>query len=119
MGGLSTLSIFHVIDSNTSYKLLGCTWLHKHETVASTLYQCLKYYRGGERGINGDVKPFTEAESHFIDAKFFEEGSALKEMMISTISSTSKGDSKATKDAQVATGHDGAKQQQHDKEDDK
>jgi len=32
--------------------------------------------------------------------------------MISIISSTSKGDSKVTKDVQLATGNDGAKQQQ-------
>jgi len=44
MGDLSTSSIFHVIDSKTSYKLLlGRPWLHEHGIVASTLYQCLKY----------------------------------------------------------------------------
>jgi len=56
---------------------------------------------------NGDVRPFIKAKSHFADAKFFEEGSEPKEMMISTICSTGKGDSKVTKDAQVATGHNG------------
>jgi len=59
--------------------------------VASTLHQCLKYYCDGEKKINGDVKPFTRAESHFTDARFFEEGAAPKETMLSTISSTGKG----------------------------
>jgi len=45
-----------------------------------------------KKNINGDVRPFTNVESHFADAKFFEEGSEPKEMIISTISSTSKGD---------------------------
>jgi len=49
------------------------------------------YYCGGERKINGDLKPFTKAESHFVDSKFFEDFTP-KEMMISTISSTGKGD---------------------------
>jgi len=106
MGDLSTSSIFHVIDSKTSYKLLlGRPWLHEHGIVASTLHQCLKYYRGGERKINGDVKLFTKAESHFTDSKFFEEDFTPKEMMIPTISSTGKGDSKVVKDtpATIAT----------------
>jgi len=74
MGDLSMSSIFYVIDSKTSYKLLlGHQWFHKHEIVASTLHQCLKYYCGGERKVHGDVRPFTKAESHFADSKFFEE----------------------------------------------
>ena len=102
MGDLSTSSIFHVIDSKTSYKLLlGRPWLHEHGIVASTLHQCLKYYRGGQRKIDGDARPFTKAESHFADAKFFEEAAAPKEMMISTIAST--GDSKVTKNSQTTT----------------
>jgi len=84
--------------------LLGCPWHHEHGIVALTLHQCLKYYRGGERKISGDVSPFTRAESYFADAKFFEEDSAHKEMMISIISSTGKGEPKVTRDAQVAIG---------------
>jgi len=118
MGDLSTSSIFHVIDSKTSYKLLlGRPWLHEHGIVSSTLHQCLKYYRGGERKINGDARPFIKAESHFADAKFFEEVAAPKEMMISTIAST--GESKVTKGAQATTGRDDTKQRRKDKEDDK
>jgi len=70
MGDLSASSIFHVIESKTYYKLLlGHPWLHEHGIVASILHQCLKYYRGGERKINSDVKPFTKAELHFADSK--------------------------------------------------
>jgi len=87
-----TSSIFHVIDARTSYRLLlGRPWLHEHGVVASTLHQCLKYYCDGEKKINGDVKPFTKVESHFADARFFEEGVAPKETMSSTIFSTGKG----------------------------
>jgi len=77
--------------------------------MASTLHQCLKYYRGSERKINGDVKLFTKAESHFADFKSFEEDFTSKEMMISTISSTGKGNSKVIKDTLAATGHDAVK----------
>jgi len=92
IGDLTTSSIFHVIDAKTSYKLLlRRPWLHEHGIVASTLHQCLKYYRDGEKKINGDVKPFTTAGSHFADARFFEEGTIPKETMPSTISSIGKG----------------------------
>jgi len=64
---LSTSSIYHVIDAKISYKLLfRWPWLHKHGIVASTLHQCLKYYRGGERKINDNVKLFTKAKYHFV-----------------------------------------------------
>jgi len=92
---LSTSSIFYIIDAKTSYwLLLGQPWLHEHGIVASTLHQFLKYYRDGEKKINGDVKPFIKAESHFADARFFEEGAAPKETLPSTISSTGKGGAK-------------------------
>ena len=111
MGDMSTTSIFHVIDSKTSYKLLlGQPWLHEHGVVASTLHQCLKYYSDGEKKINGDVKPFPKAESHFVDARFFEEGAPLKEAMPAFISSTGK---RSDEDTHVKTNistNDNAKQ---------
>jgi len=71
MGDLLTYLIFHVIYSKTSYKLLlGHPWPHEHGIVAFTLHQCLKYYRGGEKKINGDVKSFTKAKLHLTDSKF-------------------------------------------------
>jgi len=86
IGDLSTTSIFHVIDLKISYKLLlGRPWLHEHGVVALTLHQCLKYCRDEEEKINGDVKPFTKAESYFADAKFFDEDAPLKEVMLATI----------------------------------
>jgi len=95
MGDLSTSSIFHVINAKTSYRLLfGQPWLHEHGIVASTLHQCLKYYREGEKKINRDVKSFTAVESHFTDSRFFKGGATPKETMPSTISSTGKGGTK-------------------------
>jgi len=95
MGDLSTSSIFHVIDTKTSYKpLLGRPWLHEHRIIASTLHQCLKYHRGGKRKIKSSVKPFTKAESHFADARFFEEDVTPKQTMPAVITSTGIGSMK-------------------------
>ena len=80
-------SIFHLIDSKTSYKPL----LRR------------------DRKINSDVKLFTTIESHFANSKFFEEDFTPKEMMMTTISSTKKGDSKVVKEAPTAMGHNGLK----------
>jgi len=76
--------------------------------VASTLHQCLKYHRDGEKKINGNVKLFTKAESHFVDASFFEESVAPKETMLSIISSIGKG---GVKNTLQATKDDAPKQQ--------
>jgi len=91
IGDLSITSIFHVIDLNTSHKLLlRQPWLHEHGVVASTLHQCLRYYHDGEKKVNGDTKPFTKADSYFADARFFDEDAPSKEAMPATISSTGK-----------------------------
>jgi len=100
IGDLMTSSIFHVIDSKTSYKLmLGRPWLHEHGVVAPTLHQCPKYYH--ERKINGDVKRFTMAESDFTDAKFFEQDAAPKETVPTTTSTIEKGSVKNTKETRA------------------
>jgi len=110
MGDLSTSSMFHLIDSKTSYKLLHeCPWLDEHGIVASTLQKYLKYYRAGARKINVDVRPLTKAELHFADSKVFKEDFSSKQMTISTISSKSKSDSKVVKDTPTAMGHNNAK----------
>jgi len=102
MGDLLTSAIFHVIDAKTSYRLLlGRPWLHEYGIVAFTLHHCLKYYPDGEKKINGDIKPFTKAESHFTDARFFEEGTAPKKTMPSTISFTGKGGAKKAPQAKM------------------
>jgi len=80
--------------------------------VASTLHQCLKYYCDGVKKINGDVKPFVKIESHFADARFFEERAPFKEAMLACISSTGK---RSDKDTYVKTNigtNDNAKQRQ-------
>ncbi|KAL0308744.1 UNVERIFIED_CONTAM: hypothetical protein Sradi_5816700 [Sesamum radiatum] len=65
--------LFHVIDTKTSYNiLLGRPWLHENAVVPSTWHQYFKYYRNGiMKKVLGDNKPFTEAESHFVDAKYY------------------------------------------------
>ncbi|XP_074277632.1 uncharacterized protein LOC141601266 [Silene latifolia] len=92
MGDLSSDTLFHVMDGKTSFKLLlGRPWKHENVVVASTLHQCLKYYRGGERKIDGDAKPFSKVDSFFADAKFFEENGTSSDFMPTIISSTRKG----------------------------
>ncbi|KAL0448880.1 UNVERIFIED_CONTAM: hypothetical protein Slati_1444400 [Sesamum latifolium] len=69
-------ALFHVIDAKTSYNmLLGRPWLHENAIVPSTCHQSFKYCRNGiVKKVLGDSKPFTEAESHFADAKYYIEG---------------------------------------------
>uniref|UniRef100_A0A2N9E6Y6 Uncharacterized protein n=1 Tax=Fagus sylvatica TaxID=28930 RepID=A0A2N9E6Y6_FAGSY len=73
MEDLKTRPLFHVIDSKTSYNLLlGRPWLHENGIVPSTLHQCFKYSDGKQvKKVMADLQPFTEAESHFADAKFY------------------------------------------------
>ncbi|KAH0665732.1 hypothetical protein KY285_026938 [Solanum tuberosum] len=63
----------HVIDAKTSYNiLLGRPWVHENKVISSTYHQCLKYYEDGvAKSIIADDNPFTEAEAHFADAKFY------------------------------------------------
>jgi len=63
--------------------------------------------------INGDVKPFTKAESYFTDSKFFEEGTVPKETMPSIMSSTGRGELKDAKNSKVVLRHEGVKQQEY------
>ncbi|KAL0291237.1 UNVERIFIED_CONTAM: hypothetical protein Sangu_2542000 [Sesamum angustifolium] len=66
-------ALFHVIDAKTSYNmLLGRPWLHENAVVPSTWHQCFKYCCNGiVKKVLGDNKPFTEAKSHFADAKYY------------------------------------------------
>ena len=43
---------------------------------------------------NDNVKPFTRAESHFVDARFFKEDNAPKETIPSTITFMGRGSTK-------------------------
>ena len=54
------------------------------------MHQCLKYYRGGERKINGIVK-VTKAESHCTYARFLKDNDASKGIAPLTITFTGKG----------------------------
>uniref|UniRef100_A0A2N9GIS1 Uncharacterized protein n=1 Tax=Fagus sylvatica TaxID=28930 RepID=A0A2N9GIS1_FAGSY len=73
MEDLKTRPLFHVIDSKTSYNLLlGRPWLHENGIIPSTLHQCFKYSKGKQvKKVIANLQPFTEAESHFADAKFY------------------------------------------------
>ncbi|CAL8990430.1 unnamed protein product [Prunus brigantina] len=91
IGDLKSNTLFHVIDAKTSYNLLlGRPWVHENGIVPSTLHQCFKFYRGGVKKILGDVKPFTEAESYFADAKFYMDGDMVSEVIPVEVHSTGK-----------------------------
>ncbi|KAM1818814.1 hypothetical protein ACFX11_000569 [Malus domestica] len=91
IGELKSSTIFHVIDARTSYGLLlGRPWIHANGVVPSTLHQCLKFYQEGVKVIYGDTKPFTEAESHFADAKFYMDEYMVPEALPKEIKSTGK-----------------------------
>ncbi|XP_070056825.1 uncharacterized protein [Nicotiana tomentosiformis] len=72
----------HVIDVKTSYNvLLGRPWIHENKVVPSTYHQYLKYYEGEvEKKIVSDDDPFTDAGSHFADAKFYLKNRIVKEL---------------------------------------
>ncbi|KAL0313481.1 UNVERIFIED_CONTAM: Transposon Tf2-12 polyprotein [Sesamum radiatum] len=76
MEDMVSTALFHVIDAKTSYNmLLGRPWLHENAVVASTWHQCFKYCCNSVvKKVLGDSKPFTEAESHYADAKYYIEG---------------------------------------------
>ncbi|TYK05705.1 ty3-gypsy retrotransposon protein [Cucumis melo var. makuwa] len=72
IGDLQASTIFHVIDSRTTYKmLLGHSWIHENGIVTSMLHQCFKFYKQRIRKVDADSRPFTKAESHFADANFY------------------------------------------------
>ncbi|KAL0435059.1 UNVERIFIED_CONTAM: hypothetical protein Sradi_0213800 [Sesamum radiatum] len=67
-----------LIDGGCQDFLHHASWsslLHENAVVPSTWHQCFKYCRNGVvKKVLGDNKPFTEAESHFADAKYYIEG---------------------------------------------
>ncbi|KAL0456116.1 UNVERIFIED_CONTAM: hypothetical protein Slati_0950800 [Sesamum latifolium] len=84
MEDIVSTALFHVIDPKTSYNmLLGRPCLYENAVVPSTWHQYFKYCHNGiVKKVLGDSKPFTEAESHFANAKYYIEG-AKKEKEIS------------------------------------
>ncbi|XP_070026114.1 uncharacterized protein [Nicotiana sylvestris] len=95
----------HVIDTKTSYNvLLGRPWIHENKVVPYTYHQCLKYYEGEvEKTVVADDEPFTEAESHFADAKFYLKNRIVKELKVDD-GMKSKNDEPITKRAEVTIG---------------
>ncbi|KAM1569398.1 hypothetical protein ACFX10_034519 [Malus domestica] len=91
IGEFKSSTIFHVIDARTSYSLLlGRPWIHGNGVVPSTFHQCLKFYRERVKVIQGDTKPFIEAESHFADAKFYMDENMVPEALPEDIKSIGK-----------------------------
>ena len=70
---LKARPLFHVIDSKTSYNLLlGRPWIHGNGVAPSALHRCFKYCNDKQiKVVTVDLQPFTAAESHFADAKFY------------------------------------------------
>jgi len=61
--------------------LLGRPWIHENGIISSTLHQCFKYCRDGQvRKIMADTDPFTIAEAHFADAKFYFKSNMMEEL---------------------------------------
>ena len=70
---LKARPLFHVINPKTSYNLLlGRPWIHGNCVVPFTLHQCFKYCDGKQiKVVTIDLQPFTAAESHFANTKFY------------------------------------------------
>ena len=78
---LSLNTLFHVIDTKTSYNvLLGRPWLHENGVIPSTLHQCFKFYKGGVNKVEVGTKPFIEVESYFANIKFYIENDAMEKV---------------------------------------
>ncbi|KAK2974030.1 LOW QUALITY PROTEIN: hypothetical protein RJ640_006222 [Escallonia rubra] len=104
IGELKSDTLFHVIDAKTSYNLLlGRPWAHENGVVPSTLHQCLKFYRDGEKKVDGDCRPFTEAESYFADAKFYMESETSQECLPRETSSAKKNEPQKGKQVTVTS----------------
>ena len=69
--------------------------------MPSTLHQCFKFPQGNDVvKITADIKPFTEAESYFADAKFYSDGDTIPEVL-----PTKTPLAKPQKDDQVVKSH--------------
>ena len=84
IGEMESSALFHVIDAKTTYKvLIGRPWLHEYGVMPSTYHQCFKYFQDGKvKKIVADHKPFSVAESHFADAKFYLEDDTQEEAQV-------------------------------------
>ena len=86
---LSSNTLFHVIDAETSYiVLLERPWFHENEVIPSTLHQCFKFHRERVRKVEANTKSFTEVESYIANAKFYIENDVIQEVLPLIIPST-------------------------------
>ena len=84
IGEMESSVLFHVIDAKTTYKLLiRRPWLYEYGVVPSMYHQRLKYFQDRQvKKIVAYDKPFTIAESHFADAKFYLEDNMIEETQV-------------------------------------
>ena len=56
--------------------------MHQNGVVSSTLHQRFKYYKNGQlKTIIADIKPFTMAEAHYDDARFYLKATSIKDAL--------------------------------------
>ena len=72
--------------------LLERSWIHQNEVVSSTFHQCFQYCKNGEvKTVMADAKPFTMAEAHYADAKFYLKNAPIEDaQLVSDITQQSK-----------------------------
>ena len=88
---LNLNTLFHVIDSKTSYNvLLERPWLHENGVILLTLHQCFKFYREGVKKVEADTKPFAKVKYYFVDAKFYTKNYVMQKVLPVIIPSTRK-----------------------------
>lgn len=110
IGDLKASALFHVIDSRTTYKLLlGRPWIHGNGVVTSTLHQCFKFYQDGVKKVEADSNPFSEAESHFADAKFYSKNNNILEVLPAETPLTKGEDNSQLKSLATTEPHESAR----------
>lgn len=63
IGNLKVNTLFHIIDSKTTYRLLlGCSWIRGNGVISSTLHQCFKFYQNGVKKVEAGLNLSLEAE---------------------------------------------------------
>ncbi|XP_070057676.1 uncharacterized protein [Nicotiana tomentosiformis] len=83
-------------------------WIQENKVVPSTYHQCLKHYEGEvKKKIVVDDEPFTDAESHFANAKFYLKNRTMKGLKADD-GMKRKNDEPTTKRAEVTTSKDKA-----------
>ncbi|PIN12021.1 hypothetical protein CDL12_15371 [Handroanthus impetiginosus] len=83
IGELKVSTLFYVTDTRTSNHLhLRRPWLHENKVIPSTLHQCFKYAKDEIiMKVDADTKPFTDAESYFVNVKFYLDPNSIKEVL--------------------------------------